>query len=216
MGLIVGFVRCRSHPSFSSGHINEDLNEAFVEDVDLEEADLFDKINELDHMISLVRKARSVEDDDNDIVGEKEMLLVLDQIDLTWADNVEAVADVMKTLSGERHVEFLMNKFMMTNKDVKDDIVSDPHKLVRRSPYPHESSQAHTHDKPKLENISRQRRSASVPVETHKTQVMKEEVFNKMVDIMDKKLKKKRSIDESSFSSFDSLPRKQPIIHFEN
>ena len=135
--LIVGIVHCRSHVSLDSEHLHEDLNEAFVdvEDVDMEEADLIDKINELDHMISLVRKARSLDDDDDDIVGEQEMLLVMDQIDLTKSDNVEAVADVMKTLSGERQLEFLMNKFMMTNKDVKDDIVSDSHHLVRRSPY---------------------------------------------------------------------------------
>merc|ERR1719391_1444555 len=49
--LIVGIVHCRSHVSLDSEHLHEDLNEAFVdvEDVDMEEADLIDKINELDH-----------------------------------------------------------------------------------------------------------------------------------------------------------------------
>ena len=84
----------------------------------LESDPLLRKIEELDQMIQIakLRHTRSVEDED-DIVGEKEMINVMGRVDLDVQDNVEAVADVMKTLSGETQLEFLMKKFMMVEED---------------------------------------------------------------------------------------------------
>ena len=81
---------------------------------DVESDHLLQKIEELDQMIQAakLRRTRSVEDEE-DIVGEKEMISVMGRVDLDVQDNVEVVADVMKTLSGETQLEFLMKKFMM-------------------------------------------------------------------------------------------------------
>ena len=87
----------------------------------VESEDLLQKIEELDQMIQAARQSRyrrSVEDE-NDIVGEKEMISVMGRIDLAVQDNVEVVADVLKTLSGETQLEFLMKKFMMDEEDEK-------------------------------------------------------------------------------------------------
>ena len=134
--LALDLVSSRSHhndlhgvdePRSSQGEISHE------EDDD----DLLARIEDLDSMIQLVRNARSIPDvpdeDEDDIVGEKEMVQVMDSIDLTNAENVEIVADLMKTLSGEAQLEFLMDKFMMKDSEIRDEIMSREEPLVAKS-----------------------------------------------------------------------------------
>jgi len=110
------------------------------DDVDLA---LQEEMEKLDEMIKLVRRARSADhhDDIEDMVGDKEMLKVMSRVDLDNPDNVEPIADVMRTLPGDVQLEFLMDKFMMTDAEAKDNIVhhhdavsSDHDHMVKRSP----------------------------------------------------------------------------------
>ena len=115
-----------------SGRSREDLSrlgksQDFVQRSEaLEESnddELLQQIEELDTMIKLARNARSIKEDE-DMVGEDEMVRVLDSIDLSSAENVEAVSDVLRTLPGDVQLEFLMNKFMMKDEEVKEEIMS--------------------------------------------------------------------------------------------
>ena len=115
-----------------SGRSREDLSrlgksQDFVQRSEaLEESnddELLQQIEELETMIKLSRKARSIKEDE-DMVGEDEMVHVLDSIDLSSDENVEAVSDVLRTLSGDAQLEFLMNKFMMKDEEVKEEIMS--------------------------------------------------------------------------------------------
>ena len=116
---ILSVVISRSHHNSVNDDSYDVIDNARVEDDD----NFLNQISELDHMINLVRRARSVPEADNDIVGEDLMVEVMDQIDLTIPDNVEIVADVMKSLSGEKQLEFLMNKFMMHDDEIKRSMV---------------------------------------------------------------------------------------------
>ena len=118
-----------------SGRSREDLSrlgksQDFVQRSEaLEESnddELLQQIEELDTMIKLARNARSIKEDEEveDMVAEDEMVRVLDSIDLSSAENVEAVSDVLRTLSGDAQLEFLMNKFMMKDEEMKEEIVS--------------------------------------------------------------------------------------------
>ena len=115
-----------------SGRSREDLSrlgksQDFVQRSEaLEESnddELLQQIEKLDTMIKLARNARSIKEDE-DMVGEDEMVRVLDSIDLSSAENVEAVSDVLRTLPGDVQLEFLMNKFMMKDEEVKEEIMS--------------------------------------------------------------------------------------------
>ena len=107
----------------------EDSHHHRQKDLDEEDLELLERMEQIDEMIKLVRKARSVEDieptsnNEDDIVEDKEMVKVLGRVDLTESGNVEAVADVMKTLPGDVQLEFLMNEFMMTDESAKSSIV---------------------------------------------------------------------------------------------
>jgi len=118
-----------------SGRSREDLSrlgksQDFVQRSEaLEESnddELLQQIEELDTMIKLARNARSIKEDEEveDMVAEDEMVRVLDSIDLSSAENVEAVSDVLRTLPGDVQLEFLMNKFMMKDEEVKEEIMS--------------------------------------------------------------------------------------------
>merc|ERR1719192_661545 len=71
-------------------------------------------------MISLVRKARSVSVDVEEDEDDEEIMAVLDMVDLEDSSNVDAVADVMKTLDGGKQMEFLMTKFMVKRERRED------------------------------------------------------------------------------------------------
>ena len=59
--------------------------------------------------------------DYGDVFSEREMLEVLNNIDLSKSDNTDAVADVLKTLSGPLQLEFLMNKFMIRSGEAENE-----------------------------------------------------------------------------------------------
>jgi len=101
-----------------------DHHEGFDEETqDLEDLVLLQKMDQLDQMIKLVRNARSVhednegEEDEESIVDDKEMIAVMERVDLDNPENVELVADVMRTLPGDVQLEFLMKKFMMSAEE---------------------------------------------------------------------------------------------------
>ena len=132
--LVLALAHCRSH--HNDLHVVDEPRSSQEETShDEGDDDLLARIEDLDSMIQLVRNARSIPDvpDDDDIVGEKEMVQVMDSIDLTNAENVEIVADLMKTLSGEAQLEFLMDKFMMKDSEIRDEIMSREEPLVAKS-----------------------------------------------------------------------------------
>ena len=148
--LLIG-VSSRSH--HGEDHLRPSEEQDFVrrsealEDSDEEE--LLQHIDELDTMIKLARNARSIkEDEDPDsMVAEDEMIKVMDSIDLTSAENVEAVSEVLKTLPGDVQLEFLMNKFMMKDAKVKEEIINSKtgsSAKVKRSTYIKGSSHGKT------------------------------------------------------------------------
>ena len=112
------------------------------EDLDVEDLALLQKMDELDEMIKLVsRSARSAHDHNHnqhdhnaagleDITDDKEMIAVMERVDLDNPANVESVADVMRTLPGDVQLEFLMKRFMMTEDTEK----SLDHHQVSSSP----------------------------------------------------------------------------------
>ena len=123
LSLLVMGVSGRSREDHSRLGMNQDFvkrSEALEESNDDE---LLQQIEELDTMIKLARNARSIKEDE-DMVAEDEMVRVLDSIDLSSAENVEAVSDVLRTLSGDAQLEFLMNKFMMKDEEMKEEIMS--------------------------------------------------------------------------------------------
>merc|ERR1712137_861926 len=66
-------------------------------------------------------------------------------IDLSKSENVEAVSEVLKTLPGEVQLEFLMNKFMMKDEKVKEEIMhakAGSSSKAKRSTYRRSSSHA--------------------------------------------------------------------------
>ena len=135
--LVLALVHSRSHHNDLHG-VDEPRSSQEETSREEDDDDLLARIEDLDSMIQLVRNARSIpdvpdEDDDQDIVGEKEMVHVMDSIDLTNAENVEIVADLMKTLSGEAQLEFLMDKFMMKDPEVREEIMSREEPLVAKS-----------------------------------------------------------------------------------
>ena len=132
--LVLALAHCRSHHNDLHG-VDEPHSSQEETSHDEGDDDLLARIEDLDSMIQLVRNARSIPDvpDDDDIVGEKEMVQVMDSIDLTNAENVEIVADLMKTLSGEAQLEFLMDKFMMKDSEIRDEIMSREEPLVAKS-----------------------------------------------------------------------------------
>ena len=126
LSLLVLGVSGRSREDHSRLGKSQDFvqrSEALEESYDDE---LLQQIEGLDTMIKLARNARSIKEDEEveDMVGEDEMVRVLDSIDLSSAENVEAVSDVLRTLSGDAQLEFLMNKFMMKDEEVKEEIMS--------------------------------------------------------------------------------------------
>ena len=134
--LVLDLVFSRSHHNDLHGVDEPRSSQAEISNEE-DDDDLLARIEDLDSMIQLVRNARSIPDvpdeDDDDIVGEKEMVQVMDSIDLTNAENVEIVADLMKTLSGEAQLEFLMDKFMMKDSEVREEIMSREEPLVAKS-----------------------------------------------------------------------------------
>jgi len=146
--LLIG-VSCRSH--HGEDHLRPSEEQEFVRRSealdDSNEEELLQQIDELDTMIKLARNARSIkEDEDPDsMVAEDEMIKVMDSIDLTSTENVEAVSEVLKTLPGEVQLEFLMNKFMMKDAKVKDEIINSKtgsSAKAKRSTYRRGSSHA--------------------------------------------------------------------------
>ena len=134
--LVLALVHSRSHHNDLHG-VDEPRSSQEETSHEEDDDDLLARIEDLDSMIQLVRNARSIpdvpEEEDDDIVGEKEMVQVMDSIDLTNAENVEIVADLMKTLSGEAQLEFLMDKFMMKDSEVREEIMSREEPLVAKS-----------------------------------------------------------------------------------
>jgi len=124
--ILIG-VSSRSH--HGDEHLRQGEEQDFVrrsealEDSDDEE--LLQQIDELDTMIKLARNARSIkrDEDPDNMVADDEMIKVMDSIDLTSTDNVEAVSEVLKTLPGDVQLEFLMTKFMMKDAKVKEEIM---------------------------------------------------------------------------------------------
>merc|ERR1719227_89836 len=108
--LLVG-VCSRSHHGEDHLRLSEEEEQDFVqrleelEDIneDDDEEELLKKIDEVISMITLVRNARSIveEEEPDNMVAEDEMVKVLDTIDLSKSENVEAVSEVLKTLPGE-------------------------------------------------------------------------------------------------------------------
>ena len=88
-------------------------------EVDQEE-EFYKQLQDLDQMISLVRNARSVSLEQEEDEDDEELMEVLDMVDLDDSSNVEAVADVMKTLDGGKQMEFLMTRFMV-RRQRRDD-----------------------------------------------------------------------------------------------
>ena len=78
-----------------------------------QEEEFFKQLQDLDQMISLVRNARSVSVEVEEDEDDQEIMEVLNMVDLEDSSNVEAVADVMKTLDGGKQMEFLMTNFMV-------------------------------------------------------------------------------------------------------
>ena len=134
--LVLALVHSRSHHNDLHG-VDKPRSSQEETSHEEEDDDLLARIEDLDSMIQLVRNARSIpgvpDEDDDDIVGEKEMVQVMDSIDLTNAENVEIVADLMKTLSGEAQLEFLMDKFMMKDSEIRDEIMSREEPIVAKS-----------------------------------------------------------------------------------
>ena len=148
--LLIG-VSCRSH--HGEDHLRPSEEQDFVRRSealeDSDDVELLQQIDELDTMIKLARNARSImEDEDPDsMVAEHEMIKVMDSIDLTSAENVEAVSEVLKTLPGDVQLEFLMNKFMMKDAKVKDEIINkkaESSAKAKRSTYSRGSSHGKT------------------------------------------------------------------------
>jgi len=127
VSVILAGVSGRSH--HGDEHLRRGEEQDFVrrsealEDSDDEE--LLQQIDELDTMIKLARNARSIkrDEDPDNMVADDEMIKVMDSIDLTSTDNVEAVSEVLKTLPGDVQLEFLMTKFMMKDAKVKEEIM---------------------------------------------------------------------------------------------
>ena len=142
--LLIG-VSSRSH--HGEEHLRRSEEEDFARRsealADSDDEDLLQQIDELDTMIKLARNARSIkEDEDPDsMVAEDEIIKVMDSVDLTSTDNVEALSEVLKTLPGDVQLEFLMNKFMMKDAKVKEEIIhsktgtSASSSKVKRSTY---------------------------------------------------------------------------------
>jgi len=146
--LLIG-VSSRSH--HGEDHLRPSEEQDFVRRSEAlegsDEEELLQQIEELDTMIKLARNARSIKDDEDpdSMVAEDEMIKVMDSIDLTSAENVEAVSEVLKTLPGDVQLEFLMNKFMMKDAKVKEEIINSKtgsSAKVKRSTYNRGSSHA--------------------------------------------------------------------------
>lgn len=150
--LLIG-VGSRSH--HGEDHLRRSEEQDFVQrleelediDEDDDEEELLKKIDEVNSMITLVRNARSIveEEEPDSMVAENEMVKVLDTIDLSKSENVEAVSEVLKTLPGEVQLEFLMNKFMMKDEKVKEEIMhakAGSSSKAKRSTYSRSSSHA--------------------------------------------------------------------------
>ena len=124
--ILIG-VSSRSH--HGDEHLRQGEEQDFVRRSEaLEDSDdqeLLQQIDELDTMIKLARNARSIkrDEDPDNMVADDEMIKVMDSIDLTSTDNVEAVSEVLKTLPGDVQLEFLMTKFMMKDAKVKEEIM---------------------------------------------------------------------------------------------
>ena len=85
-----------------------------------QDEELYNKLQSLEQMISLVRNARSVTEDLEEAEDDKEIIEVMSRVDLSDSTNVDAVGDVLKTLSGSKQMEFLMTKIMMGRADDED------------------------------------------------------------------------------------------------
>ena len=94
----------------------------------LQDEEFYKQLEDLDQMISLVRNARSVPVDVEEEEDDEEIMAVLNMVDLDDSSNVEAVADVMKTLDGGKQLDFLMTKFMVRRgrKDEVEDNSAEP------------------------------------------------------------------------------------------
>merc|ERR1711915_204242 len=155
--LLIG-VSSRSH--HGEEHLRRSEEEDFARSsealADSDDEDLLQQIDELDTMIKLARNARSIkEDEDPDsMVAEDEIIKVIASVDLASTDNVEAVSEVLKTLPGDVQLEFLMNKFMMKDAKVKEEIIhsktgtSASSSKVKRSTF---SSRGFSHAEPEPE-----------------------------------------------------------------
>ena len=75
--------------------------------------ELYSQLQSLEQMISLVRNTRSVTGDLDDDEDDQEIMDIMEKVDLSDSTNVDAVADVLKTLPGGKQMEFLMTKVMM-------------------------------------------------------------------------------------------------------
>ena len=148
--LLIGVGSRRHH---GEDHLRRSEEQDFVQrleelediDEDDDEEELLKKIDEVNSMITLVRNARSIveEEEPDSMVAENEMVKVLDTIDLSKSENVEAVSEVLKTLPGEVQLEFLMNKFMMKDEKVKEEIMhakAGSSSKAKRSTYRRSSS----------------------------------------------------------------------------
>ena len=139
----------------------------FLQDTGTAEADqdeeFYKQLQDLDQMISLVRNARSVSLEQEEDEDDEELMEVLDMVDLDDSSNVEAVADVMKTLDGGKQMEFLMTRFMVRRQRRDDDEENYPAESVEDDDEEEEDAeemeeQVEEEDEPML---SRQRRFIS-------------------------------------------------------
>ena len=94
----------------------------------IQDEEFYKQLQDLDQMISLVRNTRSVSVEVEEDEDDQEIMELLNMVDLDDSSNVEAVADVMKTLDGGKQMEFLMTKFMVRRgrKDDGEDNSQEP------------------------------------------------------------------------------------------
>lgn len=85
-----------------------------------QDEELYNQLQSLEQMISLVRNARSVTEDLEEAEDDQEIMEVMSRVDLSDSTNVDAVGDILKTLSGSKQMEFLMTKIMMGRADDED------------------------------------------------------------------------------------------------
>ena len=105
--------------------LSSDVLLLHAEDDQVQNEEFQKQLQDLEEMIFLVRNARSVTVELEEDEDDQEIIDVMDMVDLNDPTNVDAVAEVLKTLSGGKQMEFLMTKFMMGRADSDDSDDSD-------------------------------------------------------------------------------------------